>query len=237
MTAGNFIELKGVTKYYGYSRVIDSLDLNVRKGEFLTIYGPNGAGKTTLLMILSTLINPDGGEIKIGDHLLTADPNSVRRITGLVSHMDFLYENLTAYENLHFFSSLYGTDNRESRINDLLCRLNLYERKNDLVREFSRGMKKKLSIARSVIHDPEIVLFDEPFSGLDQKSLRAFSDILLWLKSINSTVILTTHNIRYVFDMSDRIAIMDSGCIVHFEDSGDEFEQRVERSYRNICGS
>jgi len=230
------INIENLVKNYGYSRVIDNLQLTVKGGEFFTIYGPNGAGKTTLLKILSTLTKPNAGKVSVGDYDITKEVYEIRRIIGFVSHNDFLYENLTAYENLEFFSSLYDVQNREKRIKELLEQMDLIKRSDDLVRNFSRGMKKRLTIARSIVHNPGIVLFDEPFSGLDQKAIATFLSIVKDLKSEHRTVIITTHNIGYVLPLSNRIGIMNRGKIMHIEEYSDSFEYNVNDKYEKICG-
>lgn len=230
------IIIEGLVKTYGFTSVIDNLQLSIKGGEFFTIYGPNGAGKTTLLKILSTLVKPSAGSVRVGNYDIINEVNEIRRIVGFVSHNDFLYENLTAYENLEFFASLYNVDNREKRIKDLLEQMDLVKRRNDLVRNFSRGMKKRLTIARSIVHDPGIVFFDEPFSGLDQKAISTFLAIVNDLKSESRTVVITTHNIGYVTNLSNRIAIMNKGKIMHTEDYTENFEYVVNSKYEQICG-
>lgn len=229
--------LKDLSKYYGFSIVLDRLNIQIETGEFFTIYGPNGAGKTTLLMILSTLVKPSDGNISLGGINFNENRDSIRKIVGLVSHNDYLYENLTAFENLYFFGSLYGIDDLKKRSDELLEQMGLFDRRHDLVRDYSRGMKKRISIARSLIHDPQIVLFDEPFSGLDQKAINKFISILEWLKSNKRTVILTTHNIKYIWHLSDRIGIMNNGRIENTIEECDDLEQKAEEMYRRICGS
>lgn len=229
------IVLEKVVKKYGFASVINGLDLTVDKGEFFTVYGPNGAGKTTLLMILSTLVKPTEGEIRISSLNYNEHRDRIRQMTGLVSHNDYIYENLTAYENLYFFASLYNVANIKERVEYLLDKMGLYSRRDDLIRSYSRGMKKRISIARSLVHDPAIVLFDEPFSGLDQKAIRTFSEILSWMKSNNRTVLLTTHNIRYIWHLSDRIGIMNDGKIENTVEYSDSLEQKAEELYGTVC--
>lgn len=229
------IVLEKVVKKYGFLSVIDGLDLKVEKGEFFTVYGPNGAGKTTLLMILSTLVKLSEGDIRISSLNYHEHKDLIRQMVGLVSHSDYLYENLTAYENLYFFASLYDVGNVKERVEYLLDKMGMYNRRDDLVRSYSRGMKKRISIARSLVHDPAIVLFDEPFSGLDQKAIKTFSEILTWMKSNNRTVILTTHNIRYIWRLSDRIGIMNEGKIENTVEYSDSMEEQAEELYRTVC--
>lgn len=231
----NHIKIENLTKYYGHRKVIDHLNLTVKSGEFFTIYGPNGAGKTTLLMLLSTLIKPSEGIIKAGNTDYSQHKSRIRQITGMVSHSDYLYENLTAYENLDFFASLYGIKGKVDRIIYLLEKMELYTRKDDLIRNYSRGMKKRISIARSLVHDPLIILFDEPFSGLDQKAIRTFCEILSWLKENNRTVILSTHNIKYVWNLSDRIGIMNAGRIDNIVEYSPDLESEAEKVYDAVC--
>ncbi len=208
-----YISLKDLKKKYGSREVLKGVSFDVEKGEFLTLYGPNGAGKTTLLMILSTLIRPSGGSLSIGGMFVGKDNRKIRGIIGYMGHADFLYENLTAFENLDFYSSLYGIPNKDEKINYLLDLLDLNNYRESIVRTFSKGMKRRLSIARSLIHSPDIILFDEPFSGLDASSVKGLREIIKELKEERKTFIVATHNVDYVSDITDRIVVMKDGTI------------------------
>jgi len=152
------VEVKGIAKSFGNIRALEGIDLKVRKGEFLTIIGPNGAGKTTLIKIFSTLMKPTSGEGRIVGFNLGEEEENLRRNIGMLSHYTYLYENLTAYENLKFYGRLYEVKNIEEKIRRVIEEVGLEARLYDTVRTFSRGMKQRLSIARSIIHDPSLLL-------------------------------------------------------------------------------
>ncbi|MGC8825601.1 MAG: heme ABC exporter ATP-binding protein CcmA, partial [Anaerolineae bacterium] len=172
------VEARGISKAFGRYRVLRGVDLRIEQGEFLALLGPNGAGKTTFLRILATLSRPTEGRAWINGQPLDGDTRRVRQQIGLVSHQTFLYGDLTAEENLRFYGRLYRVPALEDRIAELLERVGLYERRHDPVRTFSRGMQQRLSIARAVLHDPPVLLLDEPDTGLDQQAARMLRELL-----------------------------------------------------------
>ncbi len=192
-----------------------NINLEIRKGEFLTIFGPNGAGKTTLIKIISTLVSPTSGRVIIDGKDIKEHPIEVRNKIGVISHDTYLYHELTAAENLRFFGNMYNIENSENRINDLLAQVGLSYRKNDRVRTFSRGMKQRLSIARALIHDPPILLLDEPYTGLDQHASATFDRILSGMNAHDKTRILISHDIERGISLCDRAVILTDGHIVH----------------------
>lgn len=232
------VEVTGIEKSFGNIRVLEGIDLKVKKGEFLTIIGPNGAGKTTLLKILSTLMKPSSGEGRIVGFDLKQEEENLRREIGMLSHYTFLYENLTAYENIKFYGRLYQVKNIEKEIKRVIEEVGLEDRLHDTVRTFSRGMKQRLSIARSIIHDPSLLLLDEPYTGLDRWSVKKFKDILKRFHGRGKTIIMTTHNLSFSLELGDRVIILSLGKIVHelpvggislleLENLYLQFEQRV----------
>lgn len=232
------VEVTGIEKSFGNIRVLEGIDLKVKKGEFLTIIGPNGAGKTTLLKILSTLMKPSSGEGRIVGFDLKQEEENLRREIGMLSHYTFLYENLTAYENIKFYGRLYQVKNIEKEIKRIIEEVGLDNRLHDTVRTFSRGMKQRLSIARSIIHDPSLLLLDEPYTGLDRWSVKKFKDILKRFHGRGKTIIMTTHNLSFSLELGDRVIILSLGKIVHelpvggislleLENLYSQFEQRV----------
>jgi heme exporter protein A len=162
------IEVKKLVKRFGLKTVLRGVDFHVERGEFVALLGPNGAGKTTFLRILSTLARPSLGEVKVAGYRLPHEAAQVRARLGVVSHMPLLYGDLTAAENLEFYARMYGITNYQPRITEVLNLVGLESRRHDLVRTFSRGMQQRLAIGRAVLHDPEVMLFDEPYTGLDQ---------------------------------------------------------------------
>ena len=213
--SGFDIKAQGLTKSFGNFEALCGIDLDVRKGEFFTLFGPNGAGKTTFIRILSTLAKPSSGKLTISGFDAKKDPDKVRRVTGVISHDPFLYENLSAFENIKFFGTLYGVENIDDRGEEVIKQVGLGRRMHDLVRNFSRGMKQRLAVARAIVHEPGILLLDEPYTGLDQHGAKVFGEMLTLLKSRNRTILMTTHNMDEGLDRSDRIGILAGGRIVY----------------------
>jgi len=197
--------------------VLRDIDLDIETGEFLTIFGPNGAGKTTLVKIMSTLISPTAGTVMIEDHDVKESPLEVRQLIGIISHETYLYQDLTARENLKFFGKMYGMpkDKLESRIHELTDQVGLKYRLDDRVGTFSRGMKQRLSIARAILHDPKILFLDEPYTGLDQHAAATFDRILSELDVSDKTQVMVSHDIERGLNLADRIIILYEGKIVY----------------------
>lgn len=210
-----YISVKGVTKTFGNFEALRGIDLSVKKGEFLTLFGPNGAGKTTLIKLLATLTKPTSGKLTVSGYDTLKEAEKVRASVGVISHDPYLYENLSAFENIKFFGDMYGLPDAGTRSVELIKLLGLDKRMHDLVRTFSRGMKQRLSVARAIVHDPSVLLLDEPYTGLDQKGAQIFGDTLKWLKTHERTILMTTHNIEEGLHLSDRVGIIASGKIVY----------------------
>ena len=172
------IETKKLVKRFGLKTILRGVDFSVEPGEFVALLGPNGAGKTTFLRILATLSRPSLGSVKVAGYSLPNESAQVRARLGVVSHMPLLYPDLTAEENLEFYARMYGISNFGPRITEVLGMVGLENRRKDLVRTFSRGMQQRLAIGRAVIHDPEVMLFDEPYTGLDQDASEMLDEVL-----------------------------------------------------------
>ncbi|MEE8401063.1 MAG: heme ABC exporter ATP-binding protein CcmA [Candidatus Hydrothermarchaeaceae archaeon] len=205
------IEVKDVSKKFGRHMALEGVSLSVSSGESFAILGPNGAGKTTLVRILSTLIKPSSGTVKIAGHDVFEEPEEIKRKIGVVSHNPFLYDDLTALENMTFYADLYGVDRKNA--DALIKKLGLQERRDNFVCEFSRGMKQRLSIARSLLHDPKILILDEPTAGLDVQSMHTFYDTIKRLGKKGTTVMLTTHNLSEAERLCQNAAILDNGIV------------------------
>lgn len=211
------ISASGVRKSFGNRVALKNIDLQVEKGQFVSIFGPNGAGKTTLLKVLSTVITPTKGTVIMNGIDIKKDPAVARQMIGVVSHETYLYDELTARENLRFFGKMYGLGkaNLDERIEELLVQVSLLKRGDDRVGSFSRGMKQRLSIARALVHQPSILLMDEPYTGLDQKAAETFENALSSLDTNMVTKVMVSHNIERALQLCDRALIMDCGKIIH----------------------
>ncbi len=207
------IQVRGLTKAFGPKKVLRGIDLDVAPGEFLTLVGPNGAGKTTFLRILATLSRATGGDAFIGGVSIAEHPAQVRRNIGLVSHRTLLYDDLTAVENLQFYGRMYDVPNLNARIDEVLHQVDLYFRRHDPVRTYSRGMQQRLSIARAILHDPQVMLMDEPYTGLDVQATEMLRTVLQTLAASGRTVVMTTHDLDLGLEVADRVAILAGGRI------------------------
>jgi heme ABC exporter ATP-binding subunit CcmA len=205
------IEVRGLVRRFGDFEALRGIDLSLPAGSSFALLGPNGAGKTTLVRILSTLLRPTSGTVRIRGHDVLEDPEAVKREVGLVSHNPFLYEELTARENLEFFGDLYGVPVDGE---DLLERVGLASRGEDRVETFSHGMRQRLSIARSLLHRPEVLILDEPTQGLDLHGRKAFYALVKGLSAQGKTVFLTTHHLEEAALLCREGAVMDRGRIV-----------------------
>lgn len=208
------IEVKKLTKRFGLKTVLKGMDFQVQNGEFVALLGPNGAGKTTFLRILASLSRPTFGQVVIGGYHLPAQAAAVRRRLGVVSHLPLLYGDLTAEENLRFYARMYGVAGEERRISEVLDLVGLAARRRDLVRTYSRGMQQRLAIGRAVLHDPEVMLFDEPHTGLDQDASAMLDTVLKEVAARNRTVVMTSHDLVRVADLATRFDVLSRGTIV-----------------------
>jgi len=211
---------QNITKKIGSKTILHGIDLHIAEGEFVTVFGPNGAGKSTLLKILSMLMKPTTGTLIINGTNAKEESAKVRNQIGVISHQTLLYDNLTAFENLEFYGCMYGVDNLRERICDVLVEVGLEFALNDPVRTFSRGMQQRLAIARAIIHQPEILFLDEPYTGLDQQAIEILNGVLAGLNIKDRTVFMITHNFEQGLDLSDRVIIVNKGRIA-FEGRAD----------------
>jgi heme exporter protein A len=208
------IEVKKLTKRFGMKAVLRNMEISVEQGEFVALLGPNGAGKTTFLRILASLSRPSSGFVRIAGFNLPDQSAAVRHRLGVVSHLPLLYGDLTAEENLQFFGRLYGVPGLPARIGEVLELVGLASRRRDLVRTFSRGMQQRLAIGRAVIHDPEVMLFDEPHTGLDQDACNMLDNVLREVGARGRTVVMTSHDLSRAADLASRFDILSRGQII-----------------------
>jgi heme exporter protein A len=207
------IRVRKLTKSFGHQVALRGVDLRVEKGEFLTLFGPNGAGKTTLIRIMASLARPTTGMVQVQGEDLEKAATTVRRNIGLISHNPLLYGDLTPDENLRFFAKMYDLPHGDQRIDQVLEQVGLSARRRDPVRTFSRGMVQRLTIARAILHDPAIMLLDEPYTGLDLQAADMLRAVLQDLAASNRTVVLTTHNLEQGLEMCTRAAILNRGRV------------------------
>ena len=228
------IRVRKLTKAFGHLTALRGVDLELAEGEFLTLFGPNGAGKTTLIRILASLARPSSGTVHIRGQDLGKEATAVRRQIGLISHQPLLYGDLTADENLRFFAQLYDLPDAAARINAVLEQVGLVSRRRDPVRTYSRGMVQRLTIARAVLHDPAIMLLDEPYTGLDLQAADMLRGVLKELAASNRTVILTTHNLEQGLEMCDRAAVLNRGRIGWQGQRGEVDLDSMKEIYRDV---
>jgi heme exporter protein A len=209
------IEIRRLVKAFGNRAVLKGVDLSVAEGEFLTLVGPNGAGKTTLMNVVSTLAKPTGGQVRVAGYDLADGSVALRRQIGLVSHKTLLYDDLSAEQNLRFYARMYDVTGADSRIDAVLRQVGLWGRQRDPVRTYSRGMQQRLAIARALLHDPPILLLDEPDTGLDQHAAAMLGDLLHDVGATRRTVLMTTHNLQRGLELGDRVAILAGGRVAY----------------------
>ncbi len=234
-SASDIIVITKLTKTYGRARALDRIDLRVRRGEFLTIAGPNGAGKSTLLGVIAGLIRPTRGEVLLdgADAVRDRDDGLARKI-GVLSYHSFLYSDLSVLENLRFYGKLYDIDAADETIEPLLDRLGMLERYQSLVKTLSRGMKQRVALARTLLHDPPVLLLDEPYVGLDQEAMELLHG---FLGEKQRTILLVTHDLNRGLEVADRILIVDRGRIAYDKPKNGLSLQAFDDIYRSCTTS
>lgn len=207
------LAIRQVSKSFGQHRVLDALDLEVQPGELLCLLGRNGAGKTTLLKILAGLLKPDSGSIWLDDHQVDYTESRARHDISLVMHQPFLYEHLTGIENLRFYARIYQVPDDNTALDAALAQVGMQRFGGKPVRAYSRGMKQRLTIARALLHNPRILLLDEPYTGLDLQGSLVFNQLMLEQKKQGHIVIMTTHDLSHAMPISSRFAFLARGRV------------------------
>lgn len=231
----NAIETKKLTKVFGDRKALDKVSIEVPEGAFLSIFGPNGAGKTTLVRTLATLSRATSGTALVAGFDAKKEPDKVREHIGLISHNPMLYPDLTAMENLMFTAQLYGVVNAEDRVRELLRAVELDHRRFDVVRTFSRGMTQRLSIARALMNDPDVVFLDEPYAGLDPHAVEIFDGLIEQLRD-GRTFVMVSHDLQKGFDVCTHALVLARGRVVSYAPKEDiDFEQ-FRQLYRETVG-
>ena len=209
------ILVQGLTRSFGGPPVLHDLDLRVDWGEIFVLFGANGSGKTTLIRSLATLARFDSGLVQIGGKDLRTNAVSLRRSIGVLTHQTFLYDDLTAYENLRFYGRMFRVPELETRIRNVAGQMGVHRLLHKRVRTLSHGMQKRISLARAVLHDPPILLLDEPETGLDQEALVLLDGLLAGEDKARRATIMTTHNLDRGLALGDRVAILADGRIAY----------------------
>lgn len=240
----NIIDVKGLTKRFGDFTAVNDISFTVKKGEIFAFLGPNGAGKSTTIKMLTTILSPTGGSITLNGHDVARDPNAVRHSFGIVFQDPSLDDELTAHENMEFHGVLYGVPPkvRGERIEQLMKFVELWDRKDNLVKEFSGGMKRRLEIARGLLHHPAVIFLDEPTLGLDPQTR---NHMWSYLQNLNKeegiTVFFTTHYMEEAERIANRIAIIDHGRIIALGSSAELKEKTgkasLEDAFLALTGS
>ncbi len=215
-TATPALQISSLLKNFGGKYAVDNLDLSIPRGEFHALLGPNGAGKTTTLRIVAGLLKADAGSAHIFGHDIATEPTEAKRLLAFLPDDPLLYGKLKPLEYLEFVAGLWGIDAGPagSRAEDLLRWLDLWENTNELIEGFSRGMRQKLALAGALIHDPQLLILDEPLTGLDAAAARQVKDLLLARVKQGNTVVLTTHILEMAERLAERISIIQKGKII-----------------------
>jgi heme exporter protein A len=230
------LEIEGLVRSFGARKALDGVSLTLPKGAFLSIFGPNGAGKTTLVKVLTTLLAPSKGTAKVAGLDVVSDAVELRNHIGLISHNPLLYPDLTAEENLEFFAEMYGLADPQARIRELLVAVELDHRKLDLTRTFSRGMLQRLSIARALLHHPEVIFLDEPYSGLDPHAMDILDSLIAQVRS-EHTFVMISHDLDKGLELCSHALILARGRVVMFEPKSEIDEDVFAATYRSTVGT
>ncbi len=230
----NIIEIEGLTKQYGALTALDDLNLNVAEGSVFGFVGPNGAGKTTTMRILTTLLRPSSGQATIAGHSVQTDPEGVRRAIGYMPDFFGVYEDMKVWEYLDFFAACYDVPSnlRNGMIDDLLALVDLGHKRDVPVESLSRGMKQRLCLARTLAHDPQVLILDEPASGLDPRARIEMRELLRELQNMGKTIFFSSHILSEVADICTSIGIIEAGKLVTHGDM--EMMKKQLRAHRII---
>ncbi len=230
------IDIENLVKKIGDKLILRNVSLTIDDGETVAILGPNGAGKSTLLKILSTLIKPTSGQVMIDGKLLSKNVNQIRMQLGYLPHDSLLYEHFSPLENLMFYGKLYRVEHPETRARTLTAKVGLSYFLNEPVKGFSRGMVQRIAIARAIVHDPVLLLLDEPHTGLDQKAIAILNDVIVENKQRNATTLMVTHDFKQAAEICDRAIVIKNGKIVDDFTISRHEESELMARYHQIIG-
>ncbi len=236
MTTEPLIAMRNVYKRYGRKTVLRGVDLAVPAGQVMALLGANGAGKTTLMRLVAGLATPSSGEITLGGVSIKRAGPELRRYIGVVSHLPLVYDHLSGYENLAFFARLYDLTNADARIEAVLRAVDLWIPRRDPVRTYSRGMVQRLAIARAILHDPPVLLLDEPDTGLDQASAELLHGLITRLGAASRAILLTTHNLERALAWADSLTMLVGGKLVSSMATANLTSEQLRQYYREANG-
>ena len=229
------VEVRELTRTFGARKALDKVSFDLPAGAFLSIFGPNGAGKTTLVKVLTTLTAPSKGTAKVSGFDVVADAVELRSRIGLISHNPLLYPDLSAEENLEFFADMYGVPDAEARVRELLVAVELDHRRLDLVRTFSRGMLQRLSIARALLHRPQVLFLDEPYSGLDPHAVEILDHLIAQIRA-DHTFVMISHDLSKGLALCSNALILAKGKVVLSAPREELDEEQFAATYRATVG-
>ena len=229
------LEVRELSRTFGARKALDAVSFEVPEGAFLSIFGPNGAGKTTLLKVLATLTVPSKGKATALGLDVVEEAVELRERIGFISHNPLLYPDLSAEENLEFFAEIYCLPDAHDRIRELLTAVELDHRRLDLVRTFSRGMLQRLSIARALLHRPDIIFLDEPYSGLDPHAMDILDSLIAQIRS-HHTFVMVSHDLSKGLELCSHALILARGKVVMFEERDRIDEEQFAATYRETVG-
>ncbi|MDZ4065013.1 MAG: ABC transporter ATP-binding protein [Coriobacteriia bacterium] len=229
------VEVRELTRTFGVRKALDGVSFELPRGAFLSVFGPNGAGKTTLVKVLTTLMAPSKGAARICDLDVVEDAVALRSRIGLISHNPLLYPDLSAEENLLFFADMYGVENAEDRVRELLVAVELDHRRLDLTRTFSRGMLQRLSIVRALLHRPDVLFLDEPYSGLDPHAMDIFDNLIAQIRA-DHTFVMISHDLTKGLELCSHALILAKGKVVLSRPKSGLDEAEFAATYRSTVG-
>jgi len=227
------VEVSAVSRSFGRRLAVDRVDLSLSAGDCLALFGPNGAGKTTLLRLIAGLLKPSAGTVTVAGRSLRDNPQA-RALVGLISHQSMLYGALTARENVEFAARLYGVADVRDAARRALERMQVADRADAPVKQLSRGLQQRVSIARSVVHEPSVVLLDEPYTGLDAIGGAALTEMLHGLRAAGAALVLVTHNVDEGLAVASQAAVMIAGRVVRRDDAAGIDPRNYLGLYRSL---
>ncbi len=230
------ISLQKVGKKYGHITALNDVSFEIESNSFVVIFGANGAGKSTLLKILSHQTRNTTGSVLYSGVPLNKLDDDFRAKFGVISHQPFVYENLSALENLEFYGRLYGVKNIAEKAKELLKKVDLFHRRDDVVRTFSRGMLQRISIARALVHDPEIIFLDEPYTGLDSVATLTLTNLLKEQLGDNKTIVMVTHDLKIGLELASNVLVMNKGKLVYNKQKSEIDVDNFEQEYLELAG-